>query len=398
MDLILNDNSFNFLQDPEELSWQPMVKSWLGTLREQKVCEPDRNYLWELFQATIDCGFEFLKKYKEHCAINVPRLSIVRMLCNLIAAFLKYICEKNSCDDKEKKEEEEEVVMKSPFVDVTSSTNSTQEKSSAKSLLCKLYLFCYMWSFGGHFNCVSEEAEEMNSDVYIPSFHVENSVDIRSIFDLFLREMFESKFNIVLPLGSTLLFSYYVDIEKCQFFVWDHLVINATMHLKKTHYFHDGNKNMLYSKSSLIPTPDTICYSFLIALLSLNNESVLLTGNRGVGKTILIKDILCRLSEPGGCNVSLSSILGSLLLPSDAKTSVLPKFEKSLAEFSEYDEYQSKVIVSQIAFSAYTDAEKSKQAIQSKLVKRGRSVLDTRNGEKVKFTLLTSSSPQQGTI
>ena len=129
-----------------------------------------------------------------------------------------------------------------------------------------------MWSFGGHFECISEEAEEMDQNAYVPNFHTNSDVNIRHVFDTFIRDLFENKFDMHLPGGTNLLYSYYVDLEKGQFLLWDHLVINATIRLEKVvsqslvKNMSQPNKAQTTGKGSLVPTPHTICYSFLVAL------------------------------------------------------------------------------------------------------------------------------------
>ena len=67
-------------------------------------------------------------------------------------------------------------------------------------------------------------------------------------------------------------------------------------------------------------TGTTICYSFLIALLSMHGAPVMVSGKPGIGKSFLVKDILERLSSPDGCSLKSDSILGAVFNPSTAGT------------------------------------------------------------------------------
>lgn len=353
--------------EPATLQWQSLVKSWLDKLRDQKVKENDRNGLWELFKLTLDPGFEFLERYKAFYAINTSKLVIIQLLCNLLEALMKFI----HLNDIKAREDENHVYY-STNNDRGSRMNLAQSSTaiSLRPLLIKVYLFCFMWAFGGLFDYINEDSEEINNDVHLPCCHIEGSVDIRNVFDTFLRELFESNFQIDLPYGTNLLYSYYVNIEKNQFLVWDHFVINATMHMKKNIFFKDKIKIM---GTSLIPTPSAICYSFLIALLALNSHPVLLMGSRGVGKTTLIVDVLRRLQDP-----SRYMILHSVLRGGIAKNPLDVSVNDILKE-----KEQSSLLTYRCNLSAYTGVSEPKITIQSKLVKRNKNVLGSRNGEKI---------------
>jgi len=81
------------------------------------------------------------------------------------------------------------------------------------------------------------------------------------------------------------MFSYYIDIETGSFARWEVLVppVRALIAKSMTEHFHPTDLTSLPGievsiDHSLVPTLDTIRYSFLIALMAVNKQPVLLTG------------------------------------------------------------------------------------------------------------------------
>lgn len=381
------------------------MKSWLNKLRSLKIQEEDRNYLWGLFEKTVEAGIDFLEEHKEDCFINVPVLSIVQTLCGFMDAFFQYIKsnggfypEENEVEVKEENPVNEETALLFNFSNLMGNYSSQSSCKRRKSyfihdennrqpFLCKLYVFSFMWAFGGHFNCLDEEAEDIDKYCHVPTFSLNDNVNIRHIFDAFVRNLFEQNFDIHLPSGMHLIYSYYVDFDKGQFLLWDHLVLNATLHaennIKGT---TDKDTNQMDSMNTVVPTPSTICFSFLVTLLSLHGIPVMLAGSNGVGKTSLIKDILKRLSKPGGGGISNHSILGSVFLPeASSKIDGISLALQDIDPKRSNHDYDEKILISSLTFSAHTSTNKPKSALQSKLVKRGRDAFGTPHGEKVRM-------------
>ena len=258
----------------------------------------------------------------------------------------------------------------------------------------KLYIFAYVWAFGGNLNCPSEEtiADVENSSQSNQSFS-KDSYNARISFDSFVRDLFESNssLDIRLPTGSNSLYNYYVDLDKGQFVTWENLVPSTEALIEKfvaNQIAISDTVNVLddpmpdlheIETRSLIPTLDSVQYSFIVGLLALNNTPILLTGDTGVGKSALLNDVLNRLSQEGGAGVSPGTILGSVL--SSGSSSLL---ESIVETSSGKDRYRRKTIfVSQMQFSAHTSVFRTRKLIESKLVKRGRDALGAKLGKKV---------------
>lgn len=393
---------FLLIQDPVELGWQPYVKSWLRNLRKLKMSEEDRDHLWVLFDHTVEQGLSFLEEHQQFRLINVPSLSIVQMLCNLLYGFFDYVHREGGFDpaeDNTEKDIEKNLLLSNTlFGNLKLNFNRKNAKEyksqfvfqgsceQIRMLLDKLFVFCYLWSFGGHFDCTSEETAETDRTHFVPTFRVDSGVSIRCLFDNFVRTMFETKMGINLPTGSDTLYSYFVDVEKSQFMIWDHLAINNTVNVDRLLDRPLSQQSLDNTLTSFVPTSETMCYSFLMTLLALNEFPVLLSGTRGNGKTVLINYMLSRLSEPNGSCASSSELLMHVLSSSNLQPKNTSK--TSLTDLLGPQKVKTQtsmdsVVVAHSLFSTLTTTSKPKQAMKSKLVKRTRELLGTRPGEKV---------------
>jgi len=122
--------------------------------------------------------------------------------------------------------------------------------------LLKLFVYSFMWSIGGN----------MNAGAWDP-------------WDGWMRDRFP-----VFP-SSGLVFDYFVDSSDFSFQPWSKCV-PAFEYSAATPYFE-----------MLVPTLDTVRYSFLLEVLLEVQKSVLFTGDTGVGKSVIVADSLARFTE-----------------------------------------------------------------------------------------------------
>lgn len=153
-------------------------------------------------------------------------------------------------------------------------------------------------------------------------------IDIASEFDGFVRELFdiEPPLGVRLPASHRSMYGYFVDMDSGNFTPWDAL-IPATKSLieRGTVSFGDfasGGKSS-QSDSDLVPTVDTVRYSFLASLLLTNKVPVLVTGDSGTGKSAILKDMLVRLGKDDGASLKQKTILGSVLNYTDKNQAML---------------------------------------------------------------------------
>ncbi len=92
-----------------------------------------------------------------------------------------------------------------------------------------------------------------------------------------------------LPSGSRTVFHYFVSIETGKFVVWDELVSSTKSLIDKgvSHVSlgeqmgltsQSGPAKAVRDETEMVPTVDTVRYSFLISLLLVHKHHVLLTG------------------------------------------------------------------------------------------------------------------------
>lgn len=100
-----------------------------------------------------------------------------------------------------------------------------------------------------------------------------------------------------LPEGSV--FSFNVNNASGQFIPWKSLVKDFKYDPKKSYF------------SILVPTEDTTRYGFLLDLMVRNNRNVLLMGDTGVGKTVVIQDFMARESQGDDAKIFPISVMFS---------------------------------------------------------------------------------------
>ena len=266
--------------------------------------------------------------------------------------------------------------------------------SQLLNFLGKLFVFAFTWSFGG--NLCSREHVEDDEMADRPST---NAPPVWQLFDNLVRELFETDtpIGVKLPPGNDSIANYYIDMDTGNFVLWSNLVPTTRALIAKavsnqfaisdtTNTLDDPPplKNQIEIDRSLVPTIDTVRYAFLIALMALNGQPVLLTGDTGVGKSALIQDTLMRLSEKGGAGTSTGTILGAVFRTGGKNlVDSIIDITSSDRDGVRGEGCQLDVVFNSMHFSAFTSSAKARRFIESKLVKRGRDVLGPRPGKKV---------------
>lgn len=137
------------------------------------------------------------------------------------------------------------------------------EETKLKSVICTTFAFCYVWAVGGNLKSTSWDA-----------------------FDSFVRGQFEENPDAKLPGGGDL-FSYYVDVKNRRMELWEKIVPKFVYN-KEVPYFE-----------IMVPTIDSTRYGYLMEKLLSTKRSVLFTGETGVGKSVIARDLLLTVAEKG---------------------------------------------------------------------------------------------------
>ncbi|TPX75806.1 hypothetical protein CcCBS67573_g02914 [Chytriomyces confervae] len=143
--------------------------------------------------------------------------------------------------------------------------NFTLAIADLKVLFSHIFVFSFVWSVGGNL-------ADGNQD----------------LFDTFLRDTLEAKPIADVAMPSMSIFSYYVHIKKRNFGQWDELVPSFVY-----------NPEIPYFRM-IVPTQDTVKYSYLLEALLTNGYKTLFGGGTGVGKSVIVQDLLNRISKKNG--------------------------------------------------------------------------------------------------
>ncbi|XP_048507335.1 dynein axonemal heavy chain 6 [Athalia rosae] len=135
------------------------------------------------------------------------------------------------------------------------------EKSRAKTFLTQAFIFAFIWSVGGNL--------------------IDSS---REIFETFVKELFDENSDARLP-SSGDLWSLYLNVQGRRMDLW----------LKLLPTFNYNPEQPFFE--ILVPTVDTVRFSYIMQKLVEVNKAVLFTGGTGVGKSVIAKLVLNNLQK-----------------------------------------------------------------------------------------------------
>lgn len=129
-------------------------------------------------------------------------------------------------------------------------------------------------------------------------------------FDEMVRELFEKnvKFGIYLPPNAKPVFDYFLDVTSGNFIEWNALVLSVDALIRQQQQSNNESDRL---SSSMIDTVDSIRFTFLTALLLMNRNPVIVTGASGVGKTVIVENMLKKLAATG-FSLKPNTILGNV--------------------------------------------------------------------------------------
>ncbi|XP_063728306.1 dynein axonemal heavy chain 6-like isoform X2 [Symsagittifera roscoffensis] len=410
--------------DPVDLGWRPYVSTWLKKLPKQ-FPPKGQEFLDGMFDHFLEAGLKFVKSHSSEQHVKAPELSMVKTLCTLLEAYIEFL-KYNGGFGFAPNDEEEEANEEQSRVSLTGKAKKTSKKSNSgkwylekypdnlEPLLSKLFVFCFTWALGGNFRRV-DDAEEVGGG--------DGSVnDVGYEFDNFVRELFECEppYGVRLPSGNQTVYAYFIDIINGGFVLWNKLV-PSTKYLvekgigpvedrpvkkrsKSGKGQSGGNNNQQTEAIELVPTVDSVRYSFLTVLLTLYKNPILLTGESGIGKTAIVQDLLSKVGQTSGLSTHGGTVLGRVLNYSDRDTDILDNVSHLLAMSDSRDKggtiesttdetamlstaakeaLRGTVIPTIIQFSAQTNSHKVQSQLIFKLIKRGKEGLTAPKGKRV---------------
>nr|XP_015200682.1 PREDICTED: dynein heavy chain 14, axonemal isoform X2 [Lepisosteus oculatus] len=351
--------------DPVDLGWMPYVRSWLSHLPKE-LGVAGQTCLQNFFDKSISEGLRFVKKNQKLQTFPVPEIAIVMTLCSILGAFIDFLGKNGglageASDIERIGEEARDLQTKtnnsnsigafsleiSPSV-IASSKNREDykwflQKNPGKltTFLGKLFVFAFTWAVGGVLNLTDNY-----DDFPVSKDKDETWSDVARDFQNLVQELFEgnSSYGIQFPSGNRMIFSYFVDLQTGAFVPWEDLIPSTEMLIRKRLNISSFSGSLMSAgfnkkvnlvesadpRGNLICTADTVRYSFLTSLLLLSKRPVLLTGDSGVGKSMLIHSMIQMLQKEGGHLVKPGTILGQVFLHNQAKTASLLEDVNSL--------------------------------------------------------------------
>lgn len=241
--------------EPLHLGWEPIIDTWATQFDEPEKEIPAAGQGKDAPKEKV-VATEVKKDYgKEYAKLIAP---IVKYLKDFVKSYLNPT---NGIREKIKE--------KIPTVNINlvrSCLNiftslidpnfvDLKKKENQDTLPLLLFLFSFIWSFGSNIH--------------------ENN---RKEFNQFIRIKMQSVYTDFPESGEV--YDYFVDTDRKQFEQWAKILPDFVY-----------NNNVPYSKI-VVPTIDTVKYRYLLERLVQGKFNVLLSGETGVGKTIIVQDFL----------------------------------------------------------------------------------------------------------
>ncbi|XP_029456789.1 LOW QUALITY PROTEIN: dynein heavy chain 12, axonemal [Rhinatrema bivittatum] len=225
--------------EPLQLGWMPIVISWMDTLPQPLNAKDNKSLLQELFEWLIHPVLRFLRK---KCKEMVPT-SNSNTLVSLTRLFEMLLFE---------------------------AVQQDQANKNIRTWIMACFAFSMIWSIGG--SC---------------------DTDSRTKFDAFIKEILAGKCeNHPIPAAvgkwecpfddKGLVYDYMYELKaRGRWVHWNESIKSTNL----------GGKNTKI-QDIIVPTMDTIRYTFLLDLCIQYNKSLLFVGPTGTGKSIYVKDKL----------------------------------------------------------------------------------------------------------
>jgi dynein heavy chain len=232
-----------------DLGWRPYTQTWLASLSEELFTEKAKEMIWNLLDQNVDKALEFLGKNATEPVV-CEQTQLVIAFCNLFSAlFNDEAFTAHGCSSKDA--QGEEVLKCRPFKEM--------ETEEFEKFITPGFCWAFTWSIGG-------------------------SCDAKSRLQ-FAREI-EAMFSIVsMPRNGGPYDGYINFYEGPKWKSWSEL-IPAFTYTEGLSYFQ-----------LLVPNADTVRFSMVTDKMMSLQRSVFLTGVSGVGKSVILGNLLQNMQE-----------------------------------------------------------------------------------------------------
>ena len=268
MNTVLDDNKLLTLVSGERISMPPQV-SLLFEVQDLAVASPATvSRAGMVYYDPVDFGW---RPYVATWLLNTPLQGYVPLLQPLFDLFTKPVLEVR------RKEVKEPVpcielnlirslcnMLEATFVPKNGLPEAPDEKSGTLSAVVRMwFIFCMVWSVGGAAN-----------------------EDSRKSIDNAVREANSEDGNgCSLPPSGTM-YEWLIDGKKGEWISWTSM-IPETWHLEPGTPFY----------KILVPTIDTVRYNWVVKRMLDAHKEILVVGDSGVGKTVLMQECLSGMQE-----------------------------------------------------------------------------------------------------
>jgi dynein heavy chain len=215
--------------DPILLGWKSYTKMWLRKLPVHFKKEL-KTILTEWLDVYVEECISFVRKEGGEYVTSV-NLNLASTLCRFLSI----------------------------FINNTAEIDYSKPAEDLRPLFGYIFIFSLIWAFGGNLK---------------DGFH--------DAFDTFIKDLFQKYpiADVSIPSSSNNVFSYYVDLKRKCFSPWDDIV-PSFKYSADIPYF-----------DMIVPTVDTVKYTYLLEHMVLSGFPVLFTGQTGVGKSVVVQDYL----------------------------------------------------------------------------------------------------------
>ena len=233
--------------DPTILGLEPMIKSWLNTLH--KIFNVARKTFSSMFDLLLQNCLEFVRT---KCVEPVPSVdnNLTRSLMNIIDCLFKPIV-KQATD--ETLDEDEKL--------------SPQQLNNINNAADNIFIFALMWSVGATTNTAGREKFDQFVKLIIKQFGFKCDK---------------------LPLDQSI-YDIYFDMDTLTWVPW--------MESKVAPNFAVESIVNLPFANIIVPTQDSVRYTYFLDLLMKQDIHTLFTGNTGTGKTVNVQQYIASIDN-----------------------------------------------------------------------------------------------------